>query len=118
MRILNILSGIAVLLTTLAFGHLLHRYFGFTSRGCSRPWFFGTYGCRRGCGHSLLHRRMFAVEKRALIREFLAACPLKRLDGSRSAFKFLTTFEADLVCAPLDRKYAAHLTVTAPKDQS
>jgi hypothetical protein len=27
MRLLNILSGLAVLLTTLAFGHLLHRYF-------------------------------------------------------------------------------------------
>jgi hypothetical protein len=27
MRVLNILSGLAVLLTTLAFGHLLHRYF-------------------------------------------------------------------------------------------
>ena len=27
MRVLNILSGIAVLFTTLAFGHLLHRYF-------------------------------------------------------------------------------------------
>ena len=27
MRILNILSGVAILLTTLAFGHLLHRYF-------------------------------------------------------------------------------------------
>lgn len=26
MRVLNILSGTAVLLTTLAFGHLLHRY--------------------------------------------------------------------------------------------
>ena len=27
MRTVNILSGMAVLLTTLAFGHLLHRYF-------------------------------------------------------------------------------------------
>lgn len=27
MRILNVLSLVAVLLTTLAFGHLLHRYF-------------------------------------------------------------------------------------------
>jgi hypothetical protein len=27
MRILNLLSGVGVLLTTLAFGHLLHRYF-------------------------------------------------------------------------------------------
>jgi len=27
MRVLNILSGLAVVLTTLAFGHLLHRYF-------------------------------------------------------------------------------------------
>ena len=27
MRVLNISSGLAVLLTTLAFGHLLHRYF-------------------------------------------------------------------------------------------
>ena len=27
MRIVNILSGLAVLSTTLAFGHLLHRYF-------------------------------------------------------------------------------------------
>ncbi len=35
-----------------------------------------------------------------------------------SNVKFLTTFEADLVCPPLDRKYAAHLTVTAPKGQS
>jgi peptidoglycan/LPS O-acetylase OafA/YrhL len=26
MRIPNVLSGVAVLLTTLAFGHLLHRY--------------------------------------------------------------------------------------------
>jgi hypothetical protein len=26
MRVLNILSGVAVLFTTLAFGHLLHRY--------------------------------------------------------------------------------------------
>jgi hypothetical protein len=27
MRIVNILSGLAVLFTTLAFGHLLHHYF-------------------------------------------------------------------------------------------
>jgi len=27
MRILNFLSGVAVLFSTLAFGHLLHRYF-------------------------------------------------------------------------------------------
>jgi hypothetical protein len=27
MRMLNLLSGVAVLLTTLAYGHLLHRYF-------------------------------------------------------------------------------------------
>ena len=27
MRILNIASGVAVLFTTLAYGHLLHRYF-------------------------------------------------------------------------------------------
>jgi hypothetical protein len=27
MKSVNVLSGVAVLLTTLAFGHLLHRYF-------------------------------------------------------------------------------------------
>jgi hypothetical protein len=33
MRILTIASGLAVLLTTLAFGHLLHHHFMHASRG-------------------------------------------------------------------------------------
>jgi hypothetical protein len=45
--------------------------------------------------------------------------PRMASEASRlSKVKFLTTFETDLVRPALDRKHAAHLTVTAPKHQS
>jgi len=37
MRIVNILSGLAVLFTTLAFGHLLHHYFLNAGEGAHSP---------------------------------------------------------------------------------
>ncbi len=47
MRIVNILSELAVLFTTLAFGHLLHQYFLNAGEGAHSPPFFGRYGHRR-----------------------------------------------------------------------
>ena len=59
MRILNLLSGVAVLLTTLAFGHLLHRYFvGAAHESLHDPGFLagmatgvtvGIFSCIGGC---------------------------------------------------------------------
>ena len=37
MRILNILSGLAVLFTTVAFGHLLHHYSVYAGEGAHSP---------------------------------------------------------------------------------
>jgi len=40
MRIVSILSGLAVLFTTLAFGHLLHRFFVNAGEAAYSPPFF------------------------------------------------------------------------------
>jgi hypothetical protein len=63
MRILNILSGIAVLFTTLAFGHLLHHHFlNASHEDIHSPRFFGGHGHRRGRGDLVLYRRLFTPE--------------------------------------------------------
>jgi len=44
MRILNILSGLAVLFSTLAFAHLLHHYYINAGEAAHSPPFFGWHG--------------------------------------------------------------------------
>jgi hypothetical protein len=51
MRILNIVSGVAVLLTTLAYGHLLHHYFVNTSaESAQNPVFWVSFSFAVGVG--------------------------------------------------------------------
>ena len=64
MRMLNILSGVAVLITTLAYGHLLHRYFMDSSAEASHNpvfWlsfaFGGAVGVFSFIGGAMLLRR-------------------------------------------------------------
>jgi hypothetical protein len=62
---------------------------------------------------------MSSKRKRCLQRAALVAGTIGTDYASRlSKVKFLTTLETDLVRPALDRKHAAHLTVTALKHQS
>jgi hypothetical protein len=51
MRILNIVSGVSVLFTTLAYGHLLHHYFAYATHDAYRnPRFWAAILAAGGAG--------------------------------------------------------------------
>jgi hypothetical protein len=74
MRIVNIVSGLAVLLTTLAFAHLLHPYFVNAGEAAHSPPFLA--GMAIG---AFLHRKMFAAKTGTVMLGTLKGegCPIE-----------------------------------------